>query len=29
MHSFEFSLPTQILFGPGTEAKAGEKAKEL
>ncbi len=24
MHAFTFSLPTQIVFGPGTEAEVGK-----
>lgn len=29
MHAFEFSIPTQIVFGPGTEARTGELAAGL
>ena len=29
MHAFEFSLPTQIVFGTGTEARTGELAAGL
>ncbi len=27
MHAFEFSIPTQIIFGPGTEDRTGELAR--
>ena len=29
MHAFEFSIPTQIIFGPGTEDRTGELAAGL
>ena len=29
MHAFEFSISTQIVFGPGTEARTGELAAGL
>ena len=29
MHAFEFSIPTRIVFGPGTESRTGELAAGL